>query len=84
MVGVEPSKRALDNPVLSINAETCFLPARGSVSRLGCRTVRQMLPEDVVKQTVDERHLHLTQQVMGGDHLVTKIDGSRAGGGVGW
>ena len=42
--------------------------------------LRQMLPNNAVKRTVDEHHLPMTRQVMGGGHLVPKSDGSRAGG----
>ena len=35
-------------------------------------SLRQLLAKNAVKGTVDEHHLHLTQQVVGGGHLVPK------------
>ena len=44
-VSAEPSKLAFDNPVPNMKAATYFLPARGSVSQLGCRSVAPNVAE---------------------------------------
>ena len=67
-----------------MNAEIRFLHQHvGRFLNPDAVALRQVLAKNAVKLTVDEHHLHLAQQVVGGGYLVPKSDGRRAVDGVG-
>jgi len=74
----QPSKRALDNPAPSVEAEIRFHDQHVRwFFDSNCVAPGQMLPKNAVKRTVDEYDLHLTQQVVRGGNLVPKGNGGR-------